>query len=122
MKHLVVALLLALTVAACSPMDILSTVGSVVGGGKAGVSVPIDAQIGRENTRTAVVVGDQVTGGSTVNNSKIDVEEAREVTINESPSFWFMVLFALGWLLPSPKDIMTSFSSGLSQLLRRKPR
>ena len=87
---------------ACSPLDVLGTVANVAGGGGPDVSVPIDAQIGRENTKQAVI-GDQVGGNQT--NSKVDVEEAKEVTINESPSFWFMLLFALGWLLPSPREI-----------------
>ncbi len=103
MINLIRTLFLLTLLSSCSALDVLSTVGGLAGGND-GVSVPIDAQIGRENTKQ-VVVGDQVSGGSTVNNSKVDVEEAKEVTINESPSFWFMLLFALGWLLPSPTAI-----------------
>ena len=117
MGNLLKLLGLLVLMTACSPLDLLTTAGSLVGGGggNSGISVPIDAQIGKENTKQ--VVGTQetttVAGNQSVSTGAITAEE---VTVIESPKLWFIILLILGWLAPSPGEM----GRGLRRIFTRR--
>ena len=113
-KQISLLLTLLLALSSCSALDLAS--GLV--GSNDGVQVDVDSQIGRENTRQAVVGSTQneVEGDQT--NSKVVVEGAKEVTLNESPSVWFIILLVLGWLLPSPNEMARGIRGLLPSSLR----
>jgi len=112
-KQISLLLILLLTLSSCSALDLAS--GLVGGGSNDGVQVDVDSQIGRENTRQAVVGSTQNDIGGDQSNAKVVAEE---VTLNESPSMWFILLLVLGWLLPSPNEMARGIRSLLPPSLR----
>lgn len=71
-----------------------------------GLDVSSEVVVGDKNQ--AVDVG---VGGTTNTADSINIQNT-----DEGPGFWFMLLFALGWLLPGPYELMR----GIRNLFKRK--
>jgi hypothetical protein len=121
----------------CSPADLaMKAAGSVLGSGSSsGTSVNANAQIGAENEQSATLGTRQDNGdvklGTTNNNgsfeisqgktNKVNSESVGTVVVNETN--WQLIviltLFALvGWMLPTPTVMWSSFTS----LFKKKKR
>jgi hypothetical protein len=97
------ALILVLTLSACG--GTLGTLGKAalgVGGGGPNVN----AQVGKEVTQQVVGSQERIEVGRDqfVTTTKLQADQVRDVTVNETP-IWMIVLLVLGWLLPSPAEI-----------------
>ena len=86
----------------CSPLDILP---NPFGGG---TDVNTNAQVGAENTQQ--IVGNQET---------ITAQSVVQQEIQDIPP-WVMMLLILGWLLPSPKEILQGTLYTIDRILGRK--
>lgn len=100
-KNLVIVLTLALS--GCSVLDTITP---------SGPQVNTNAQVGKENTQQVVanqtntnVQGDQKT-------SQVDAQSVQSLEIaNQEVPTLFLVLFALGWILPGPREIYKEIKS-----------
>ncbi len=99
----------------CSYMDLIEQV--MPGRPKEGISV--DAQIGDRQNQVDVggVTGTgniEVEDNGTVNvntaKTNSNIEEAEEVTINNGPEPWVLLLLILGWSLPTPLTMFKSIA------------
>lgn len=115
-------LMLPLLLSACSALDVAKTVGgAVIGADKGGLTVDTELQNGDktvnvgETDNSETVVEDNE-GTVSISNTKTDksFSNAAEVTINEGPDAFMMVLMALGWLLPSPQEMYREVKSWFS--------
>lgn len=119
-KAFLMALMLSMSVSACSWKDAVSTVGALTGTNQEKPLVGVDTEVGDDT----VVVGDtventtgfdeaEISGDVQVNNhqERNTVDTAREVTYNEfSPLVMIIIAFlsvfgAVGWLAPSAKEL-----------------
>lgn len=73
-----------------------------------GTDVNANAQIGAENTQQ--IVGNQET---------ITAQSVVQQEIQDIPP-WVMLLLILGWLLPSPKEILSGTLYTIDRILGRK--
>jgi predicted small lipoprotein YifL len=88
---------LAITLTGCGkgPLSLLT------GGGP---NVAAQVQMGKENNQAVVSQTTRTEAGRDVNQSKLQAQEVKQVTIQEVPP-WVVLLLILGWLLPSPNEI-----------------
>ena len=135
LKFLTPTLFVALV--SCTPADlVMKAAGSVLGSGSSsGTSVNANAQIGAENEQSVTLGTRQDNGdvklGTTNNNgsfeisqgktNKVNSESVGTVVVNETN--WQLIviitLFALvGWMLPTPTVMWSSFTS----LFKKKKR
>lgn len=105
-KYLCIIMISLLMTSGCS---YLKTAATVLGIGTSGSGLSVDAQIG---DREAEVGGTHGTGDIEVeDNGQVEVNtsendiEAKEVTIENAPSWWMMLLLILPWFITSPQDI-----------------
>lgn len=112
MKKLLTIILIA-TLSACSYMDLIKEV--IPGMDSGGISV--DAQIGDRQNQVDIggVTGTgnievEDNGTVNVNTTAVDanVEQAEEVTINNGPAPWILILLILGWVCPTPLTMAKS--------------
>jgi len=98
-----VILLVALTLplSAClNPSSLL------LGGSNPAVSATaVGTQMGKENTQQAVAQQTSQEAGRDIVVTDLDAGGSENVTVNNEPSLWFMILLVLGWLLPSPNEM-----------------
>lgn len=125
MRHAIAFLLLIATLTlGCSALTSVGSklVGNALGASDDGVSVELDAQVGdRQNDVKSQIGGVQGTGEiSAEGNAQVqvttkatesNVERAEKVAItnNKQAPFWLIVLLILGWVLPDPVSMWTSF-------------
>lgn len=111
---LYLACMISLLIAGCSAM--LPVLTSAIGGAsKDGISAELqigDKEIGSniggmQGTGKIEVKNGNVTATTSKITSKID--KAKDVTINEGPSPFFILLLLVGWVLPSPREIFLYF-------------
>jgi len=69
-----------------------------------GPNVAAQVQMGKENNQAVVSQTTRTEAGRDVNQSKLQAQEVKQVTIQEVPP-WVVLLLILGWLLPSPNEI-----------------
>lgn len=115
-------LVLVLFLTGCTSLSPLSLLG---GGG--GPTVNSNAQIGKENRQSVVSVEqtEEVTAGRDVVQTEIvkEVEtgtvENLDITNTNIPP-WVILLLILGWLLPTPTEIVRSIGDFFLRLFGRK--
>ena len=105
MKYLKMLSLLLLL--GCSPLDLL----------KSGPMLNTNAMVGAENTQVIgyseqykeqkIEAPTQRVEQSQGQVNTLKVEEAKDITVNETP-IWMVILLVLGWLFPSPQEIARS--------------
>jgi hypothetical protein len=113
----------------CSMLQDIAS-NALTGASKDGVS--LDAQIGDRETETNTDVqagGTKGTGDvSAAGNAKVEVntetssasvEEAENVTVNNTP-FWLVIVAILGWILPTPSDIFKGILGFVKGLKRKR--
>ena len=111
---LLAALLLVLTLSACSPFGMITGMFS---------STPdVDVQVGKTNEKVTGINTDEFAISKIEDNTKAEeVNRAEDtvvgnvkgdVSIDERVPFWIWFVAILGWLLPSPSEIY----KGLGQL------
>jgi hypothetical protein len=61
--------------------------------------------MGQENTQQLVAQQTFKEAGRDIVVTDLDAGGSENVTVNNEPSFWFMILLVLGWLLPSPNEM-----------------
>lgn len=101
---LTTALLLVLSLTACSPLSMFT--------GLVSDTPSIEAQVGKNNEKVNGVkaeefslVSKKTTAESVVEDSKIGNITGGTVTIDEDVPAWVWLLLVLGWILPSPIEI-----------------
>lgn len=98
-----------LMLAGCSSLGLVAdVVGAVAGGTNSGTQVDVDSEIvfGDSDKSTAVQLGSNSSQTATVINN-----------ITSVPAY-VIVLLVLGWIMPTPADIL----AGIGNLFRRKKR
>lgn len=103
----------------------LSTLGLL--GGSGGPTVNSNAQIGKENRQSVVSVEqkEEVTAGRDVVQTEIikEVETGRvenlDITNTNIPP-WVILLLILGWLLPTPTEMVRGITDFILRLFGRK--
>ena len=103
----------------------LSTLGLL--GGSGGPTVNSNAQVGKENRQSVVSVEqkEEVTAGRDVVQTEIikEVETGRvenlDITNTNIPP-WVILLLILGWLLPTPTEIVRGTTDFILRLFGRK--
>ena len=105
MIKLLTALMLTITLSACSPFGMITGMFS---------STPdVDVQVGKTNEKVTGVKAEEVSIGKEeimaeeVNTSEDSVvgNVKGDVSIDERVPFWIWFVAILGWLLPSPSEI-----------------
>lgn len=95
------AILLLISLAGCGgPLGILT------GGGP---NVAANVQAGKENVQQAVLKQDRIEAGRDVvqQTSPVTAGTIEKVNVQQTP-IWMILLLILGWLLPSPNEIVMS--------------
>ena len=110
MFKLIITSLLIIMLSACSPLGMLTD-----------NTIPdIEVQAGKTNEKTVGVKADEftvskveetVTAETIVEDTKVGIIEAKEVSIDERVPFWIWLLMIIGWLLPSPQEIWKGLGS-----------
>ena len=97
----------------CSGSKIL---GSLLGGG--GPSVNANVQAGKTNTQTigTTTINENKAHKIVQTTGKVSAERVENVTVNEW-NIWLVILLVLGWMLPSPGEIVRS----LKRLISKAP-
>ena len=103
----------------------LSTLGLL--GGSGGPTVNSNAQVGKENRQSVVSVEqkEEVTAGRDVVQTEIikEVETGRvenlDITNTNIPP-WVILLLILGWLLPTPTEMVRGITDFILRLFGRK--
>lgn len=109
MKYSYLFLILTL-LAGCSTLDVAKGVAGLALGEQP--TLAVDAQLGDKtanvgtNDNSTIDVEDNE-GIVTVTSTKSEknFEKANDVTINEGPDIWYLIILVLGWLLPSPSQM-----------------
>lgn len=110
MVRIVLAALLAATLSACSG----GALSLLTGGGP---NVAANTQVGKENYQgvtTSVITQPELRPEGPVDTA------IQDNSTNTNLPFWFLVLFALGWLAPSPQEIGRGFYNLLAAIRNKK--
>jgi hypothetical protein len=90
-------------------------------GGSSGPTVNSNAQIGAENRQSVMSVEQNTTAGRDVINKELEtgtVENLDIINTNIPP--WVILLLILGWLLPTPTEMIRGVTNFILRLFGRK--
>lgn len=109
-------LLLILLLSGCSSINPLSFLG---GGG--GPTVNSNAQIGKENRQSVVSVEQTTTAGRDIITKEVETGRVENLDItNTNIPPWVILLLILGWLLPTPTEMVRGTTDFILRLFGRK--
>lgn len=90
-------------------------------GGSSGPTVNSNAQIGAENRQSVLSVEQNTTAGRDIVSKEVEtgtVENLDIINTNIPP--WVMLLLILGWLLPTPTEMVRGVTDFVLRLFGRK--
>tara|TARA_R100001510_G_scaffold44371_1_gene40908 strand:- start:458 stop:829 length:372 start_codon:yes stop_codon:yes gene_type:complete len=97
----------------------LSTLGLL--GGSDGPTVNSNAQIGAENRQSVMSVENTTSAGRDIVTKEVETGRVESLDIiNTNIPPWVMLLLILGWLLPTPTEIIRGFNNFILTLFGRK--
>lgn len=116
--RLLLILILCAILNGCSTMDIAKSVASSALGVDGQSGIAVDTQFGDKTANVGTndnsqVNLDDIDGTVTITSTKSDkvFETTDQVTINEGPNMWYLLILILGWLLPSPNQMYSEVKS-----------
>lgn len=121
MKNLIASLLISSLLVGCiSIPSFLNPFSS-----KGGPSVNANVLAGKENTQQLVGQQNQQDAGRDINTTtvtkEVEAEKIEEIKIsNTNIPIWVILLLLLGWLLPTPTDILRGIGNIFSTIFQRK--
>jgi len=121
MKNLIASLLISSLLVGCATIpSFLNPFSS-----KGGPSVNANVLAGKENTQQLVGQQNQQDAGRDINTTtvtkEVEAEKIEEIKIsNTNIPIWVILLLLLGWLLPTPTDILRGIGNIFSTVFQRK--
>ena len=108
-------LLLALFLSSCGLSTLLPL------GGSGGPTVNSNAQIGAENRQSVMSVENTTSAGRDIVTKEVETGKVENLDIiNTNIPPWVMLLLILGWLLPTPTEMVRGFMNFILTLFGRK--
>ena len=108
-------LLVALLLSSCGLSTLLPL------GGSGGPTVNSNAQIGAENRQSVMSVENTTSAGRDIVTKEVETGKVENLDIiNTNIPPWVMLLLILGWLLPTPTEMVKGFMNFILTLFGRK--
>jgi len=108
-------LLVALLLSSCGLSTLLPL------GGSGGPTVNSNAQIGAENRQSVMSVENTTSAGRDIVTKEVETGKVENLDIiNTNIPPWVMLLLILGWLLPTPTEMIRGFMNFILTLFGRK--
>ena len=108
-------LLVALLLSSCGLSTLLPL------GGSGGPTVNSNAQIGAENRQSVMSVENTTSAGRDIVTKEVETGKVENLDIiNTNIPPWVMLLLILGWLLPTPTEMVRGFMNFILTLFGRK--
>ena len=90
-------------------------------GGSGGPTVNSNAQIGAENRQSVMSVENTTSAGRDIVTKEVETGKVENLDIiNTNIPPWVMLLLILGWLLPTPTEMVRGFMNFILTLFGRK--
>ena len=90
-------------------------------GGSSGPTVNSNAQIGAENRQSVLSVEQNTTAGRDIVSKEVETGTVKNLDIiNTNIPPWVMLLLILGWLLPTPTEMVRGVTDFVLRLFGRK--